>query len=98
MAHRHKQQLSAGKINLRSLVLSEAEFLAMGPIDGLLRNPVERSLKLGIKALGRRLNTLGGFDLMRATLESAAKADPDNYGRRLNAVEHPWSGIGTWVA
>jgi hypothetical protein len=51
--HRDAQPPSPPKI------LSSADLCRMSPVEGLLSNPIDRALRLGIHELGKRLYQIG---------------------------------------
>src|SRR5262245_32847144 len=75
-------------------IMTATELVSMSPVEGLLDDPIGRSLRLGIRRLGERLDQLGGFTLMQAVAERVAGSS----GRRLCIIDHAFDGVGTWVA
>jgi hypothetical protein len=49
--------------------------------------------KSQLKALGEKINSMGGFDLMLEIAESAVR-EGGNHSR----IEKTWDGIGQWMA
>jgi hypothetical protein len=74
-------------------IMSASELAKLSPVESLLDDPIGRSLRLGIRRLGERLNQLGGFTLMQAVAERVGST-----GRRLTIIDHAFSGVGNWVA
>lgn len=65
----------------------------------MARDPVEESLILAIRRIGKIAYRRGGTDMMERVCETAA----DGYGfageqYRLNVCSKRWDGIGEWYA
>jgi hypothetical protein len=84
----------AGPIEMLSL----ADLGARSPIESLLGDPIGRSLRLGVRALGGRLDQLGGFDLMARVAEHIADMRPECSARRLSILDFAFNGVGRWTA
>lgn len=66
-SHRDQQELPTS-----IETLSIAQLRQRSPIESLLSDPIGRGLRLAIKELGKRLNDLGGFDLMSRVADTVA--------------------------
>lgn len=66
--------------------------------DALIANPVGDAARQAVRMLGKRLDELGGHELMGKVCERVADLDPANWGRRVNIMDHRWDGIGSWYA
>lgn len=66
--------------------------------EEIVADPVGRSLRLGIEALGERLNEIGGMKAMHAALDEVVSRDPARKSWRANILDKRWDGIGEWHA
>lgn len=66
--------------------------------EGLIRSPKESAYGLGVRALGKRLNELGGGNLMLEVCEEVAGMDARWESSRASIIDHRWDGIGSGVA
>lgn len=75
---------------------------ALDPTSVLARDicndPIGRSLRLGITALGERLHDKGGMPLMHEVLEAVVALDDANANQRTNILDKRWDGVGHWMA
>jgi hypothetical protein len=75
-------------------VISVRELLAASPIEGMLTDPINKSLRLGLRLCGERLHHLGGTQLMHEVLDRVCDLDPAHWSRRASRLDHGWNGIG----
>lgn len=64
--------------------------------DELLERPLSATIRRGIRTLGKRLNEIGGWELMTDVCDRVSAADPREEGRRASIIDHRWDGIGSW--
>jgi len=66
--------------------------------EGLLGDPIRISFRRSAKALGRRLDEIGGDQLMSKVLDGVLARAGKHEGRFASFVDHAWDGIGNWHA
>jgi hypothetical protein len=60
---------------------------------------VERDGRDIVRDVGKRLNELGGTELMHRVIDEVTEPiDQPEYGRVCSIVGHAWNGIGDWLA
>ncbi len=88
------ESLSAHGFTADALV--ETEFL---PGEAFIADPIGRSLREGVRMLGKALFALtGSTDVMQEVCDRVCDCDPANWGRRADIMSKRWDGIGDWHA
>jgi hypothetical protein len=89
--HERKRTSNPAPITLRWLDFS-TEWL---PGEMFLMDPIGRSLREGVKQLGKTLFALtGSTDAMRESCERVCDRDSAHWGRRADIIDKRWDGIG----
>lgn len=66
--------------------------------EEIIADPVGRSLRLGIEALGERLHEIGGLKAMGAVMTDVVARRPEQEAQRTDIIDKRWDGIGEWLA
>lgn len=64
----------------------------------LARNPLAEACHMAIRQLGKRLNKLGGTELMEQVLGRVSCLNVGNEAKVADILDKAWDDIGEWIA